>query len=350
MGNFRNNQIPAANPFYAGDAVPGFWGLSVIGGKTAVQANTAYDYELSEEVEGYQTIWPEVIDWPFSEDEEGVAFDQANLRGLRTRCVRLPLADGGGDNDEWWVAVPKTLPSGYTEVGRCGIIVPLYADHLGDPMIGVSWNHRTAGGLLLDTGTAEGSLRAQWGPRNRGQKTLGADVSDIYSGMWTYYINEPGATPNETGWIVAPIALTHVGFRGGRIEITLNSDSCTNTWPDSGTLSLQVVAIRADKFWDPFDADAGDQPTVLQTISVPWSFALPGDPPVTTTHTLNALIPSGIGIPFHFFLRYEYNPGVVVTGVYRSRHNCFLSPRTDIPPWLFASTRNKCVPGGIVMP
>ncbi len=348
MGNFRNNQIPALNPYQLGSTAPGFWGHAIVGGMRAAQANTGWDYELSEETEGFATIWPQVIDWPFAQDDEGVAFDQANLYGLRTRCVRQPLADGGGDNDEWWVAVPKSLPSGYTAVGRCGILVPLYADHLGDPMGGISWNHRTAGGFLLDTGTTEGGLRAQWGPRNRGQQVVPALIGDIYTTQWEYYVTESGGG-GTIEYLAALLASDHVGFRGGKLTFTIGHYG--PDYPLTGSATFEIVAVRSDKFWDPYDSDGSDQPEVLTSGTVSWDIPLPGDPVVVQELTLGSMIPSGKGIPYNFFVRYEYHEDTVpVAPVYVSSHNFRLSPRTDIPPWFFASTRNKCVPGGIVMP
>jgi hypothetical protein len=297
MGNFRNNQRPAANPFYA-DVAPGFWGLSVIGGMTAVQANRGYDYELSEETEGYATIWPEVIDWPFAQDEEGISFDQANLLGVRTRCVRQKMADGGGDNDDWWVAVPKSRPSGYTAVGRCGILVPLYADHFGDPMNGISWNHRTAGGVLLNTAATEGLLRSQWGPRNRAQLTLGAMIGDAYSGQWEWYGDTNPFNLPDTRYVAAYLATTHVGFRGGKLTFTIGHYG--PNYPLTGSRTFEICAVRSDRFWDPFDQDDSDQPEVLTSGTVSWNIPTPTDPVVVQEITLGSMIPLRQRYPVRF--------------------------------------------------
>ncbi len=107
-----------------------WWGNRTIGKKSPVQAgyDGFYDYTA--------TCWPEVIEWPWEEDEWGIPFDQDATRGVRTRCIRK--ADGG--EDDWWVAVPKTLGAAYTRNGRCAILTYINndADYLGiNPFLGV---------------------------------------------------------------------------------------------------------------------------------------------------------------------------------------------------------------------
>lgn len=354
MGNFRNSKI--GRRFARGDAFDTA-SQHILGIMIPVRASTGLDYYIPPypgEVEGAATVLTEVIDWPWSEDEEGFAFDQSNLYGVRTACWRLPLADGGGDKDDW-VAVPKTLPGGYTAVGRCGLTeAPLYGPHLDGitPYTYANWNHRTHTGLLWDTTDTLQALRATWSPMNRNQSVYQLDVSDIYSGMWDYYIDDttvPSGT--ETGWLAALLADSHIGFRGGRVDVTITSTSFGTSYPYSGSATLEVVCLRADKFWDPYDADAGDTPTVLDSASVSWSFGAVTDPPVTTSVSLGSMKPSETGIPHNFWLRYAYDAsGGSPAPVYYTRHNTFLGPRTDVPLWYFASMRNRCAPGGIILP
>lgn len=349
MGDFLNSKI--GRRFNLGDAFDTA-SQHILGIMHPVRASTTVD-ELSNEVEGSALVLTEVIDWPWATDDEGFSFDQSNLYGVRTACFRLPLADGGGDKDDW-VAVPKTLPSGYTAVGRCGLTeAPLYSGHLDSitAFSGAGWNHRTATGLLWDTSDPLQALRALWSPMNRNQTVCTADISDIYSTMWSFYYNDP--MDPDPAWVVAPIVSSHVGFRAGRVEITINANSMEASWPNSGSRTLEVVAVRSDKFWDPLDADGSDQPEVLDSASVSWNFSAPTDPAVTTDYNLGAMTGADTGVPYDFFFRYEYdNAGGTQSPapVYFTRHNTFLGPRTDVPLWYFASMRNRCAPGGIIIP
>jgi len=357
MGAFRNNQRPAPNPYSGSETVPGFWGLSAIGGMTCQQANTTLDYYVDPypaEVEGSETILTQVIDWPFTEDDAGVAFDQANLYGVRTRCWRIPAADGGGDRDSW-TAVPKTLPAEYTPVGRCGI-QPIFADYLGANTLTnpVTWNHRTpTSPFLLDVGTAEGLARSQWVPMNYNQQVLGADIGDAFTGQWTVYSNPPH-NPADYVWIAAQIASSHVGFRGGVLTFTIGA-TYAGTVPAAGSFTAEIVAVSILDTWDPFDeAGTGGVVEILDTKTVSWSFATFADPPVILTLNLGDLRPSNVGVPFNFYVRYawdnSFTNGFVPAPIYGSSHVFQLSPRTDVPLWYFASTRNKVAPGGIIQP
>ena len=71
----------------------GLRNIHVLGPMQAVRANTALDYENGEwdedsmtmvypEIPGWVPCLTEVVDWPFSEDDEEIPFDQANLYGV----------------------------------------------------------------------------------------------------------------------------------------------------------------------------------------------------------------------------------------------------------------------------
>lgn len=286
-------------------------------------------YDL-EDADGYVPCLTEVVDWPFSEDDAGVAFDQENLYGVRTRVWRRPMADGGGDK-EWWTAVPKTLPGGYTACGRCHIGYAQVFDYLGDdPSIGISWNHRTANGALFDGTTPEDIYRARWSPMNLNQRVLTSSISSV---SWSA-VGYPPFGPLDF-WYVAALASEHIGFRGGKLVITSTNPS--------GMLAPNNIEIIGASVLDTYD-DA----VVLDSHSVDIGPYTSG-PPIQQDITLSEILPSSDGIPWNFWVRYDRGAGQSPTGAGQN-HDFQLSPRTDVPlPW-FASQKNRVAPGGIILP
>lgn len=341
---FTNAQRPST---YDGD----YHGLGVLPYMDPARAETTLEFDIGlgelVDAEGYTTCLTEVAETPpFTEDEAGIGFDNANIRWVRTRVWRRPVADGGGDK-EWWTAVSKTLPAGYTAVGRCNLVY-IFGDFLGDnPMNGFSWNHRTpTSGYLLDVGTAEGLARSQWAPMNLNDQVVPADIGDVYTGQWAYYSNPPNVFPDDVVWIVAAIATNHVGFRGGKMVFTLGP-GYAGMVPVSGSATLEIIAVSVLDTWDPSNESATSGVVqVLESHVLSWSFATFLDPPAVINITLGDLRPTGVGVPFNLYIRYA----VLTAPVYVSSHVFQLSPRTDIPLPYFASQRNRVAPGGIVQP
>lgn len=329
-----------------------FHGLGVLGAMNPCRASTGeeYNYETEqfEEVEGYATCLTEVVDWPFSEDDAGIAFDQSNLWGVRTRVWRLPIADGGGDKD-WWTAVPKTLPAAYTAVARCGLMQPpdLIYDWLGDdPMIGFSWNHRTPTGLLLDTATPEGNARSLWTPMNLNQQVIESTIS--YPVSYSFIDDEDPMTFDAP---IALIASSHVGFRGAKVTITVfNPGPTSDPYPQTveRTIRLFCAPITSDS-WTILSDPPADM-TDLGSFDVSETFAGLASPNVTSEITLGDLKPSADGIPQNFFLYADPIPLTEGEDLHNIDMAFQLSPRTDVPLPYFASQRNRVAPGGIILP
>lgn len=367
MSNFRNNQMPAPNPYIVrsggsdayGPLGSGFYGLGIIGAMNPAQALTSLDYYIPPypgEVTGYATIWAEVIDWPFTEDDEGVSFD-SGLRGIRTVCARQPIADGGGDSEDQWIAVPATIPGGYTSCGRCGILAPLYENHLSGISVSTAanWNHRTPTGYRWDTSTPDGAARSAWGPMNIGQQTLNGGVSFIGAGA-VPEVYDP-VNDGYDNYPYAYMASSHVGFRGGRIELTyINAGPA---WPVTVRREFTIQAWQiTDPAWTIIEHPPASKETLF-SISASHTFAAPGAD-YTETFTLPELTHSAIGIPCDFvlvarsYIQEGFGPGSSPPGQDAFLgHFVFaqwLSPRTDVPPWFFISTGSKCAQGGYVAP
>jgi len=355
MGAFRNNQRPAPNPYNNDANPPGFWGLSGIGGMTCAQGG---NNEFGDpDSENYETVLTQVIDWPFAEDDAGVAFDQANLYGVRTRCWRLAGVDGGGDRDSW-TAVPKTLPAEYTAVGRCGI-QPVYGDYLGASPLTypVAWNHRTpTSGYLLDVGTAEGSARSYWTPRSYNQEVITMQtVSGFTSGTGSVTdayrrIVPPGTYPADY-YIVDTLDLNSPGFRGGSLELIPINPNYPAAYTGSTTLVFAYMDLNEVQD-DPWIEDHPPATLVtVGTITITESWAL-NDPATAPTQTIS-LPAFDFGQNGKAKAFYIYHGPYNEAGGYSlltSVPTFSLSPRTDIPLWYFASTRNKVAPGGIIQP
>lgn len=328
----------------------------VLGPMQVVRAEAAIDYDNGEwneelgeyvypEIDGWTYCLTEVIPWPFAEDEEGVAFDQSNLVGVRTRTWRRPMADGGGDSDEYWTAVPKSLPDGYTPVNRGeGILTGgFYADYLGDDLMGPKdWNHRTPTGLLWNDTTDPDQLRRKWAPMNQSQRVATADTGDAFSGNWDLYTPEDFYSGFVDCYWVSQIASIHVGFRNAKVVWTYGV-----TGSGVGSATFEVISVRADEFWDPIDCD--NPPPSLQILAS-GSVSITGGTPLphVLEIELGELIPDGLGIPFNFFIRYEADASFVP--IFGTNHHFILSPRTDVPLHYSASMKNNLAPGGIIEP
>lgn len=346
MADFLNGKIGLRN-------------IHVLGPVSATRASVGIEYEYDPdsemfvpvEVDGWTNCLTEVAPWPFDADAAGIGYPAGTI-GVRTRTWRRPMADGGGDSEDYWTAVPDSLPDGYTEVTRGqGILIDgFYADYLGsDPFSGTTWNLRTATGTVLTIDNDPLGLRAKWTPMNQGQQVLPITIGDIYTGQWVDYRPDASSPFEDTLYFVAALATNHIGFRGGKLVFTVvRNGSPPMVYSQSAT--YEIVAVRADRYWDRWDADGTeDVVEVLTSGSISFSFSTYEDPPVVIEHVLDELIPEEIGIPFNFFIRYPYNtdPSGGVP-IFTSSHAFQLSPRVDVPLWYSASMGNYVAPGGYI--
>lgn len=358
MTNYRHNWREGYHPFLA---VPGGsairpWGM---------------DVPALGPVQGGGSWAPcqtQVIEWPWAADELGVPFDQDNLWGVRTRCWSTDVDTSAGDRD-WWVAVPKVLGEEYTPRGRSHV-QPMIFDHLGDnPLLGVveydgfSYNTRPVrwrtptGQYPSDLGD-DGYL---WLPMNLNQNVY-ADYNDLVGGPFlTFGFSEADNSGTASGMggpgcsipITVGPSLTrtwgyvqigrHVGFRGGGLRIVnYANDPCGPVvagnlrivigWDDStpSTTALPPNIIYDDSFaFSDLSAVGGE----------PWPWELLVDLPAI-------LVDSSEG---------EAKQWVVWAGTCMAGsgpnvlQRVYLSPRTDIPLWYWASQRNRVATGGIIV-
>lgn len=98
----RNNMVELNNWRIPMAAING-----MIGPKQVAQAgDAAFDFESFRLKAGMRSIRPQIIPWPYAADDDGAAFDQANLWGVRFNAYN--------PEQNAVIAVPRTLPSGYT--------------------------------------------------------------------------------------------------------------------------------------------------------------------------------------------------------------------------------------------
>lgn len=288
-----------------------------------------------------------VADWPWATDEIGVAFDQSNLWAVRTRACVAGLQGEGGDGGEvdWWTAVPKTLPSGYTFKGRTGLLSSgISADYLGAmPLFGpctyntsldtyaqsyALWREPT----LVD-GFYSGTPHQfyEWMPSNLSRCTLPIGTPSAW------YTTNPGPTQIDyyIGHLGQPAnlsALRHVGFRGGRY---------TASGGGTGPANTSVLYIGWTGYSNQFPTDLS-QITITQTVDIT---ALSGN---QSLGSCLAPTPAAGGINarkwWHAVIKYSNGTGG--TGAFAT--GIKMSPRTDIPAWFTCVTGNRVAPGGVI--
>jgi len=343
--DFTNAQTPAPNPwlYVIGRNTARtnrFYGLSVLAAMNPRRANTSTDsipfppYYI--DIEGFATIHCEVVAWPYSTDEAGVSYPGGTC-GVRQRCYRRTIADGGGDK-EHYTAVPAAISSPYTEVGRCGVYTNpgyLLSEFLPEDPVTTSalWSVRTANSVIPDPTTADGPARALWVPRNLNDQCLGGPSLGF---------DYPNGTPGQfyENWVVVEMAAGHPGFRGGKITVTN-----ANAVGISG--DFDIIALTNDQVWDT-DDDGANPPTVVGSFSVTCGASSSVDVSLPEAYSPTE------GVVATYWIRYFDNVGndampseafpFLVTW------STLLSPRVDIPLPFFSSTRNLCAPGGIIVP
>lgn len=269
-----------------------------------------------------------VADWPWATDSIGVAFDQANLRAIRTRACVAGLAGEGGDGGEvdWWTAVPKTVPGGFTFQGRTGLRPSgLCADYLGAmPLFGP---------CTYDTVFDTYEQTYAWMPSNLSRATLSIGVPAAWYTTGTaptdinYYIGHLGKPADFS-------SLRHVGFRGGRYTL----GATAGTGP-AGTSILYVG-------WTD---SANEFPTDLSQINITQTVDITS---LTNNQYLGSCLPptpvAALDGSKWWHAVVKYSNGTGGTGGFPS--DIRMSPRTDIPMWFTCITGNKVAPGGIITP
>jgi hypothetical protein len=325
----------------------------------------------------------EVIDWPFAVDDAGFAFDQANLYGVRMQC----WAEGNWDHDigsyisglngevsNQWVAVPKTLPPGYTMQTRHNFLI--WSQNYDS--IDTSYNNESGGwteeganhyhrGWIcrnIHKRTADGAdifdsdpIKRTWVPMNIGTgiyMVIGpspvsgdprlSSTSDEEAIIQDYGVGS--SDPSESGYGLAGIVNGHIGFRAGKLVISMDNRD--------GFQSTAYVKIKV------CENGASSGLTTIESFTETHTGTGSG----TETRTLNigAMLAPTLGKRADFFVSSKLNlqdeepgtpdpsdpptftdyPGGVGYLYFQG------APRTDVPLAFFTSDGNTCAPGGIV--
>jgi hypothetical protein len=324
MANFINSKNQEYSRYGGGDAPLDFWGLGRFGRMRPVRATPIEDPESEDEfpplVDWFAPVLTEVFDWPYSSDENGFSFDQSNLYGIRTRCWRGAAYDG--DVSYGLVAVPKSLPGGYTSVGRCGRTVLLIDDYIGDQR-GSPVSVRFPTKILPNNDAShvasrEYEARSNWRPMAFDDKGF----SSALSGASTIFANG------------------HVGFRAGSIDFYKGDgvNSGSETW----NFGYKII----DQPYGTPPNYIGDSPWVsVGSVTVSYTSS---DYNAVESKTMPAILPpAGKVADLGCWNTHPDDPYP------NDRHTSLKSfkaaPRTDVPLWYFASTKNKCAPGGIIV-
>jgi hypothetical protein len=357
---YNKSKIVGANPSIVrnGHGAINFYGLSVIGVNEPAQQSRFNQGSAAAAllmgpdmpgppVFGYKGIVAMVADWPWDKDEIDTPFDQGNLWAVRTRCCSVNSGAGAtlGEVD-WWTAVPKVLPSGFTRRGRAGIIGGAAADLFGDvPAYGqVTWDPyylqytsnivrwreaREINGFLA---TYPGY---EWTPCNLSRVSLQfRDPSFWYnSGGSDYDLGLMRENENAaTGYPPLP-ALRHLGWRGGRFGSTGVGGG---PYAPAGTVTVSVAYGETDA------------PASMADVTVLWTLDFTTTPSgyVTIGPCLAPTSAAPAARKYWYFIRKTVTAAVGQRSIINITPR--MSPRTDIPAWFTAVTGNKIAPGGTI--
>jgi len=295
----------------------------------------------------------QVVPWPYSADLAGIPFDQANLLGVRPFAA-LPTGDSSRN---LLIAVPKTLPAGYTEqMSRCRGAVQIFDQRIlegseegGDGSYGS--NQAFAGGYntfddfhynSYQMRTPRGTFPipakrpyAIWRPKN---------ANDIYQGAYadtttTIWDSSGGKWMHLSG----VFGVRHGGYRAAKITVRYrDTSSVLGAGGDSGNFYLKIGC-------DPEILSSGASPS---TTLYDTSFDIMG---------MTSLGPSG---GFYFWEKELSVPAGLVPTLGLSEYFYYLygrdqtwtsgvfsvdarfGPRTDVPFWFPITYGNKCIRGG----
>jgi hypothetical protein len=308
------------------------FGWGSLGRARPIQARPDPGYDGPPFPTGDADCLPEVIDWPFSSDDAGLLFDQANLVGIRGRCYN-DKANGNLDLDDWWIAVPRTFPAGYDRRGRV----------LGDPygfaglVPSVEGNsYRLRNPAPANTWYPGAGISQGWAPTNVSKQVYRASV-DLFSNYW-------GSDGASTIWTLVEFS-PHCGFRDARVTL---SALFGPSGPSAG------LSTTIQLYWDEPDVvlDNTTVPPQLpahllwqQTVSLSSYMAPSGGYPGTGTYVISTTgtLLQPRKYPVRHYLVQRSGFGTSSTGPVASFE---LGPRTDIPPPFTVTTKNLVAWGG----
>lgn len=299
MANLYNTRTP--------DNVVQTFNFWQIGFMAPIKAEIPTDYFAPNQI----ACWPEVIEWPYSADDNGISFDTANLLGVRCYARRNCLIPDGGGDPAIWIPVPKTLPGAYTETRRGSI---LYGPGYPEPENKyTSYNMRTATGLYYPEASP-----SPWVPQGRNTTALIA-----YMGLFSTWQNI-SITPYE--WLSPVTGPSELGYRSGSF---FRSGSGVGSY----SVSLQIE----------FVPDGSSTPQIVQTIAVSEGGTSSSDYPLTSMVAPN-------GVAGSFQARVSVPVATIDVDEFLSSpvQEFHLGYRTDIPLWFFSASGNLVAPGGVL--
>jgi hypothetical protein len=266
----------------------------------------------------------------YTQDDLGIAFPAGTL-WVRLQSRYSGGGDGIDDNTFYWVAVPASLPAGYTYNPKRNVGPTATAtftrfsgsiwttDHLAfagqdgvdyAPTYNPTAPIRTAAGIYtpLSSTTSFGGSTHVWGPHNFNNLSNHFDMSNPSTGTNTYYL---------------PL---HPGYRNVRIKATWTAGTYAGVGATAGvTYTLDGVTYTINK--SDFVLTAGEYVYTIDTGASTQTAAGVLRQIVYTEHLFNFPAPGTYG---------------------GCRTDLYMSPRVDIPlPWS-ATTGNVHAPGGIL--
>ena len=386
MEPYRSTQRVGVHPTLsaAGSPNPYFMGRGLLGRLRPVRVDAI-------NAASWLPCLAHVVEWPFAEDDAGVAFDTANIWGLQTRVDAQPAVDtdpAGGDLIRL-TAVPKILPAGYTAVGRCGR-VNMFSDLLGaDPFRGVvdydqyggdpypirpvRW--RTPTGQYPTDLDDDGYL---WVPMNLNQRVVENQFAFVGMTGWkaetgTGELSVSGNDPifgmpysgsnNFRGTTAILMGSPHIGFRGGALDLSYATTGWSSAFPVDFKLRARIRLGYSDApKTAPDESDTIGFEREYTEADLTYQGWLYHAPLGSSAHIYTIRIEFGpilppLGTRKHFMALYREQAvvgGTLIIG--GSFHGLNVdstlkwSPRTDVPAWFWSSTRNRIAPGGIVVP
>ena len=287
----------------------------VIGPKQVAQANDATtDFFTGQLTAGRASIRPQIIAWPYAADDDGCAFDQSNLWGVRFNAYN--------PEQNAVIAVPKTLPSGYTATVSRGGWQCAQNPFLSQPPdytssdSGATWSNN---GTIFSVPNTRYFLRApagsdqiikDWGPMNWANKSAaGGGV-----GFFDFYGTTGGTQIN-----LGRLQSDHIGFR--RIRVRWN-------YSGKGTVATAQPKIFIGYLPVGTGISYPTVPTVAYSEQVIWA-NLVVDSPTNSHYDIMVTVAQAptLGTRVDWYVWAESTVGWISQWAITTT----LSPRTDVP-------------------